>query len=53
MVAGLVGMRVSNSGDKALSEKGEKDTLAPVAGWWIFTKGVQEEEDRVDPAIAL
>ncbi|KAJ7485952.1 hypothetical protein FB451DRAFT_1231506 [Mycena latifolia] len=42
MVAGLVGMNVSSSGDRALSGSGEDDTVSPVAGWWMFVK-VDEE----------
>ncbi|KAF8170291.1 hypothetical protein K438DRAFT_1614081, partial [Mycena galopus ATCC 62051] len=38
MVAGVVGARVSSSGDTVLSEGGKDDTLRPVAGWWMFEK---------------
>jgi hypothetical protein len=38
MIAGMVGTRVSSSGDTALSEDGRNDTVRPVAGWWMFTK---------------
>ncbi|KAJ6531219.1 hypothetical protein B0H19DRAFT_873521, partial [Mycena capillaripes] len=38
MVAGVVGTRVSSSGDRALSAGGVDDTVQPVAGWWMFIK---------------
>ena len=38
MVAGQVGMRARSSGDKSLVPDGWRDTVSPVAGWWIFTK---------------
>ena len=38
LVAGLVGTEVSSSGDKLLSETGERDTVRPVVGWWWFPK---------------
>ncbi|KAJ6582362.1 hypothetical protein B0H19DRAFT_526945 [Mycena capillaripes] len=38
MIAGVVAGKVSSSGDKALSETGENDTMEPVVGWWMFTK---------------
>jgi hypothetical protein len=41
MVAGQIGMRISSSGDKTLSLDGLQDTVAPVAGWWMFTKKLQ------------
>lgn len=49
MVAGQIGMRVSSSGDKGLSAGGLQDTVAPVAGWWIFTKrpGGGSSEDQL------
>ncbi|KAJ7882030.1 hypothetical protein B0H14DRAFT_3082520 [Mycena olivaceomarginata] len=49
MVAGNIGMRVSSSGDRKLSEWGADDTVRPVAGWWLFIKdeeGMQERADR-------
>ncbi|KAJ7202485.1 hypothetical protein C8J57DRAFT_1622801 [Mycena rebaudengoi] len=38
MMAGLVGTRISSSGDLTLSTSGENDTIHPVPGWWICTK---------------
>ncbi|KAJ7617285.1 hypothetical protein FB45DRAFT_756582, partial [Roridomyces roridus] len=38
MLAGMVGMHVSSSGDPSLSSSGENDTVRPVAGWWICVK---------------
>ncbi|KAJ6582684.1 hypothetical protein DFH09DRAFT_1360469 [Mycena vulgaris] len=38
MVAGTIGTQVSSSGDRALSESGEGDTVSPAAGWWMFMK---------------
>ncbi|KAJ7673662.1 hypothetical protein DFH06DRAFT_908669, partial [Mycena polygramma] len=38
MVAGMIGTRISSSGDTELSEEGKDDTLRPVAGWWMFRK---------------
>ncbi|KAJ7685596.1 hypothetical protein DFH06DRAFT_1277868 [Mycena polygramma] len=38
MVAGIVGMGVSSSGDRTLSESGKNDTVHPVPGWWMFIK---------------
>ncbi|KAJ7886304.1 hypothetical protein B0H13DRAFT_1628012 [Mycena leptocephala] len=36
MTAGVIGMKVSSSGDVALSPTGSDDTVQPVSGWWIF-----------------
>ncbi|KAJ7633266.1 hypothetical protein FB45DRAFT_1058199 [Roridomyces roridus] len=49
MLAGMVGMHVSSSGDVGLSSSGKNDTVRPVAGWWICVKkqnviSAQEEE---------
>lgn len=38
MTAGLVGARVCDSGDKALSAQGTRDVAKPVVAWWIFAK---------------
>ncbi|KAF5371093.1 hypothetical protein D9757_010814 [Collybiopsis confluens] len=38
MVAGIVGMHVSDTGDTAVSKTGERDLLKPVPGWWMFIK---------------
>ncbi|KAF7341246.1 hypothetical protein MVEN_01860200 [Mycena venus] len=38
MLAGVVGTRVSSSGDLGLSSTGKDDTIHPAAGWWICTK---------------
>ncbi|KAJ7608238.1 hypothetical protein FB45DRAFT_389662 [Roridomyces roridus] len=50
MLAGMIGMQVSSSGDVGLSSSGENDTVRPLAGWWICVKkqnvmSVQEEEE--------
>ncbi|KAJ7097155.1 hypothetical protein B0H15DRAFT_928532 [Mycena belliarum] len=51
MVGGLVGMRVSSSGDRALSAGGEDDTVRPAAGWWMFVKvGEGEMKERAREA---
>ncbi|KAF7341366.1 hypothetical protein MVEN_01873100 [Mycena venus] len=38
MLAGVVGTRISSSGDLSLSSSGENDTIHPVPGWWICAK---------------
>ncbi|KAJ7834355.1 hypothetical protein B0H14DRAFT_3871399 [Mycena olivaceomarginata] len=38
MIGGHVAMRVGSSGDEALSVGGRDDTVAPMAGWWLFVK---------------
>ena len=38
MTAGSVGTRVCDSGDKALSTYGTRDTAKPVLAWWIAEK---------------
>ena len=38
MTAGLAGTRVCDSGDKALSASGMRDTARPVLAWWIALK---------------
>ncbi|KAF9165432.1 hypothetical protein BGX20_000611 [Mortierella sp. AD010] len=37
MIAGHVGAQISSSEDKELSSTGERDTVRPATGWWIFT----------------
>ncbi|KAF9986762.1 hypothetical protein BGZ79_005281, partial [Entomortierella chlamydospora] len=37
MIAGHVGAQISSSEDKELSSTGERDTVQPASGWWIFT----------------
>jgi len=49
LVAGGVGSAVSSSGDKALSGSGERDTMRPVPGWWIFVKNEKSEEELAGP----
>ncbi|KAJ7626796.1 hypothetical protein FB45DRAFT_1029194 [Roridomyces roridus] len=39
MMAGMMGMRVSSSGDFDLSLNGENDTVQPAAAWWMCAKG--------------
>jgi hypothetical protein len=36
MVAGCVGMAVSDSGTVSNSHDGKSDTVQPILGWWIF-----------------
>jgi hypothetical protein len=38
MVAGMVGMQVSSSGDTKLSPAGADDVVRPVSGWCIYVK---------------
>ncbi|KAJ6450813.1 hypothetical protein C8R45DRAFT_1042894 [Mycena sanguinolenta] len=38
MTAGLIGMKVSSSGDVGLSSSGQDDIVRPASGWWMFTK---------------
>ncbi|KAJ7441511.1 hypothetical protein B0H11DRAFT_1827130 [Mycena galericulata] len=38
MVAGMVGMQVSSSGNNIVSATGTDDTVRPVSGWWMYTK---------------
>ena len=38
MVAGLVGMAVTDSEVKRPDHSGKNDTIQPVSGWWIFDK---------------
>jgi len=38
MVAGIVGARVMDSGDKSLSLEGKSDTIAVSSGWWMYIK---------------
>ncbi|KAJ6563936.1 hypothetical protein B0H19DRAFT_1140059 [Mycena capillaripes] len=40
MTAGMIGMKVSSSGDVGLSSSGQDDTVRPASGWWMFTKRV-------------
>ncbi|KAF8977856.1 hypothetical protein BGZ46_007073 [Entomortierella lignicola] len=37
MAAGHVGMQVCSSGDKQLSSTGDRDTIKPASGWWMFS----------------
>ncbi|KAJ7215622.1 hypothetical protein C8J57DRAFT_1440573 [Mycena rebaudengoi] len=39
MTVGMIGMKVSSSGDVELSPTGRDDIVRPVSGWWIFIKG--------------
>jgi hypothetical protein len=45
MTAGMVGMKVSSSGDGGLSSAGKDDTVRPVSGWWIFINGKKKRGD--------
>ncbi|KAJ7852849.1 hypothetical protein B0H13DRAFT_2238155 [Mycena leptocephala] len=48
MTAGMVGMKVSSSGDGGLSSTGKDDTVRPVSGWWIFINGKKKEDEDSD-----
>ncbi|KAF9992469.1 hypothetical protein BGZ79_003039, partial [Entomortierella chlamydospora] len=45
MIAGHVGAQIHSSEDKELSSTGERDTVQPASGWWIFTT-LPEEKTR-------
>lgn len=45
MTVGLIGMQVCSSGDQKRSATGERDTVKPIAGWWLFVK-VSDENER-------
>ena len=55
MVAGLIGTRVSDSGDTSLSESGTRDTVSPVAGWWMFTKrsGLSRHQEEMEKTMKM
>ncbi|KAJ6450398.1 hypothetical protein C8R45DRAFT_1043532 [Mycena sanguinolenta] len=38
MVAGMIGMQVSSSGDPALSSTGTDDVIRPISGWCMYIK---------------
>ncbi|KAF7358984.1 hypothetical protein MSAN_01238900 [Mycena sanguinolenta] len=38
MLAGMVGTRISSSGDMLLSSTGQNDMVQPASGWWMCTK---------------
>ncbi|KAJ7604153.1 hypothetical protein FB45DRAFT_851370 [Roridomyces roridus] len=49
MLAGVIGTRISSSGDTTVSASGENDTVHPLAGWWICArkeKVVSAEEEH-------
>ncbi|KAF9372393.1 hypothetical protein BGX21_004798, partial [Mortierella sp. AD011] len=45
MIAGHIGTQISSSEDRELSFTGERDTVRPASGWWIFTI-LPEEKTR-------
>lgn len=45
MTVGLIGMQVCSSGDQKRSATGERDTVKPIAGWWLFVK-ISDENER-------
>lgn len=47
MVAGIVGARVSDSGDQTLSPEGKDDTVTVTSGWWIYRNAKQNSRDYV------
>ena len=55
MVAGLIATRVSDSGDTSLSESGTRDTVSPVAGWWMFTKrsGLSRHQEEMEKTMKM
>ncbi|EIW81428.1 hypothetical protein CONPUDRAFT_124551 [Coniophora puteana RWD-64-598 SS2] len=38
LVAGSMGSAICSSNDKYLSQSGQRDTVRPVPGWWMFIK---------------
>ncbi|KAH7106164.1 hypothetical protein BKA62DRAFT_633175 [Auriculariales sp. MPI-PUGE-AT-0066] len=49
MVAGLVGTKVTSSGDIKLSWTGKHDTFAPGVNWWLFEKFSDKEKASRPP----
>ncbi|KAJ7609183.1 hypothetical protein DFH06DRAFT_188698 [Mycena polygramma] len=49
LVAGMIGTRVSSSGDTGLSEEGRDDTVRPAAGWWMFKQNGNTWPLRAEP----
>lgn len=46
LVGGMVGTRVCSSGDKTLSDAGERDSARPaLAWWWVMKKDPPAEEE--------
>ena len=47
LIAGSVGTEIFSSGDKSLSDDGERDSARPALGWWwVFKKEAEETEDK-------
>ena len=44
MTVGLIGTQVCSSDDKKRSATGQRDTVKPIAGWWLFVKIADENE---------
>jgi hypothetical protein len=45
MTVGLIGTQVCSSGDLKRSATGQRDTVKPIAGWWLFVK-ISDENER-------
>jgi len=44
LIAGSVGTEIFSSGDKSLSDDGERDSARPALGWWwVFKKEVEDQ----------
>jgi hypothetical protein len=52
-IAGMVGTRISSSGDLGLSPTSEDDTVSSVPGWWIFIKKDKfyDERDEIERSL--
>jgi len=47
LIAGSVGTEIFSSGDKSLSDDGERDSARPALGWWwVFKKEAEETDDK-------
>ena len=44
MTVGLIGTQVCSSSDQKRSATGQRDTVKPIAGWWLFVKTSDENE---------
>lgn len=42
MTVGLIGAQICSSGDKQKSKFGQRDTVKPLSGWWLFSKNCAE-----------
>ncbi|KAG2121625.1 hypothetical protein DEU56DRAFT_95395 [Suillus clintonianus] len=49
LTAGLIGTRICSSGDKTLSDAGERDSARPAIGcWWVLKKDPEAKEENSD-----